>query len=93
MTLPEEELKFIRLIERSIGTGIPLVSDLYSYTLGYTIKDNHVEGLGLFSCELRSVPEKINVLSSLKRLLIRGNKLRVLPEELFLLMSLESLDL
>ena len=50
MALPEEELKFIKLIEDNIQTEIPLVSELDSYNLGYTVEENHIDGLGLFSC-------------------------------------------
>ncbi|MFW9820961.1 MAG: hypothetical protein ACFFE5_15245, partial [Candidatus Thorarchaeota archaeon] len=82
MPISEEEQKFLNYLEKLIGLTIPEVSDLQSYTFGYTIENNHVSGLSLFSCGLTLIPEKINTLPFLKKILVRGNKLKVLPEEL-----------
>jgi hypothetical protein len=93
MNLPEEEQKFLEYLEKLIEEPIPEVPELQSYTFGYTIKDNHVEGLSLFSCGLTIIPEKITTLTYLKKLLVRGNKLKVIPEELCFISALNTLDL
>ena len=93
MLISEEEQKFLIYLEKLIGLSITEVSDLQSYTFGYTIENNHVDGLSLFSCGLTIIPEKITTLRFLKKLLVRGNKLRVIPDELCFISSLDTLDL
>ncbi|GAG79816.1 unnamed protein product [marine sediment metagenome] len=93
MPISEEERKFLNYLEKLIGLSIPEVSELQSYTFGFTAKDNHVEGLSLFSCGLTIIPEKITTLTRLNKILLRGNKLKVIPEELCFISSLETLDL
>ena len=93
MPISEEEQKFLNYLEKIIGLSIPEVSDLQSYTYGYTTDNNHVNGLSLFSCGLTIIPEKITTLPFLKKLLVRGNKLKVIPEELCFISSLDTLDL
>ena len=80
MPLVEEEQKFLNYLEKLIGLSITEVPDLQSYTFGYTVRDNHIEGLSLFSCGLIIIPEKITTLTRLKKILLRGNKLKVIPE-------------
>jgi len=93
MPISEEERKFLNYLEKLIGLPIPEVSDLQSYTFGYTVTNNHVDGLSLFSCGLTIIPEKITTLPFLKKILVRGNKLKVIPEELCFISSLDTLDL
>ena len=65
MPLVKEERKFLNYLEKLIGLSIPEVSNLQSYTFGYTVRDDHVEGLSLFSCGLTIIPEKITTLTRL----------------------------
>ena len=93
MPIPEVEQKYLKSLGKLIGEPIPEVSDLQSYTFGYTVEDNHIVGLGLFSCGLKSLPEKINSLNSLRKLYLRGNNLKVIPEQIGYISTLDTLDL
>ena len=82
MTLSKEERKVLQDFEAYLGEPIPEVNEIHRYEFGCVIKEGHVKSLSLFSCNLYSIPENINNLSQLEELYLRGNKLKIIPEEL-----------
>ncbi|MFX1259474.1 MAG: TIR domain-containing protein [Promethearchaeota archaeon] len=62
-------------------------------TFGVKIEGDEVLGLGLYDCELSTLPESIENLTSLQRLWLNSNKLKTLPESFSQLKSLKKIYL
>jgi small GTP-binding protein len=72
--------------------GIPIVFEIEETTFGIKIEDGCVVGLGLFNCNLSTLPESIDSFKSLKKLCLRSNELIKLPIQVTEFESLEKLD-
>ncbi|MFX1599214.1 MAG: leucine-rich repeat domain-containing protein [Promethearchaeota archaeon] len=93
MTISENELEALEIFKKTIGESILEFPQLERYSLGYSVEEEHVTGLSLFSCGLQTIPKEIEIFTSLKKIFVRGNNLNTITEELFSLPSLEILDL
>ncbi len=87
------EVRYIRLIGKEINRKIPQVEELKRGTIGYFMEADKITGLSLFKCGLSSVPRDVLNLRFLKKLFLRRNNLKELPERIDLLESLEMIDL
>ncbi len=85
--------KIIKFIEREIQKPIPLVERLNPNITGYTCENGEITGLSLFKCGLNTIPPRIMNLKTLKRLCLRRNNVKELPEFIGFLSELEMLDL
>jgi len=85
--------KIIKFIEREIQKPIPLVERLKPNITGYTCENGEITGLSLFKCGLDTIPPRIVNLKTLKRLFLRRNNLKELPELIGFFSELEMLDL
>lgn len=91
--LIKKESKILEKIEKNIDKTIPLVDKIDSNTVGYVCNDGKITGLGLSACGLKSFPESITTLQSLKILSLSQNPLKGLPESFGRLKSLTKLYL
>ena len=73
MPIPLEERRFLQDLESLIGEPIPQVPELHSYTFGYTVKNDRINGISLFSCRLTEIPDRISVLHALEKFMLRGH--------------------
>ena len=55
MTISENEQKALEVIEEHIGESLLEVSQLERYSLGYSVHDQHITGLSLYSCRLMNI--------------------------------------
>ncbi len=88
----KERMNVLLEIEKHTGT-IPRVSSISWDTFGVKLENNRVVGLGLYECGLKTLPESITKLTSLKVLDLQGNSITTLPESIGNLKSLEYLNL
>jgi len=61
--------------------------------MGFTVDNYRISGIGLYSCEITTLPESIGFLSSLKVLGLGDNKLSNLPLSIKQLTSIQELKL
>lgn len=86
-------IKCLTEIEEMIGKPIPFVDKIDQKIFGLQFQKEIIVGLSLYNCGLKSLPESIGNLITLKQLLLRGNKLETLPQSIGHLDSLEELNL
>ena len=60
--IPEEEKKVINTFEKIIGDKIPELNDIQYHNVGFLVQEGHVISLGLFSCNLTTIPDLIESL-------------------------------
>jgi len=93
--LKPDEAKIIEELETIADKEIPKIDNIdpnYNpFAHGVVVEGDTVVGLALFDCKLKTLPESISQLTSLKTLFIKTNKLKTLPESLMALKSLEKL--
>lgn len=90
--LNERDRDILRILEAKLNTIIPIVSELKYNTIGVTIKDGNIVGLGLFKCLIK-FPEEITMLRALEKLNLCWNSLEFIPESISSLTSLKFLEL
>lgn len=88
-----EEAAVLRAFEDMVGEAIPHVSEIKWSTFGFTARDYHVTGIGMFSKGLPSLPDGLWDLERLERLWLTGNRLSPFPEDVRRLRSLRQLSL
>ena len=91
--IKSKQAKVIKIFEKIIGRSIPIVGGIYSYTVGVAVKDSNVIGLGLYDCELTTLPDSIGNLETLQILHLNDNKLTKIPKSIGNLKSLTDLQL
>jgi len=93
MKISDKEQEALEIMEDQIGELIPEIFKLERYSFGYYVQDQHITGLSLYSCGLKTIPKEIESLTSLRDIYLRGNNLITVTEELCSLASLKILDL
>ncbi|MHA1252430.1 MAG: leucine-rich repeat domain-containing protein [Candidatus Helarchaeota archaeon] len=68
-------------------------NDIDDFSIGFVIEKNKIIKIGLYNCELTSLPESIGNLKSLEYLGLSDNQLTILPESIGNLSSLKELSL
>jgi Leucine-rich repeat (LRR) protein len=91
--LEKNDKEVIKALEKRLKLNIPLIGCIRYNSVGYTISENKIIGLGLFKVGLRRFPEEICYLDNLRILNLPWNYLETIPESICQLMSLEFLDL
>ncbi len=91
--LTQIEAQALMSLEQELGKLIPRVTHIRSETLGFTVENSHVTGLGLSYQDLDSIPKSVFYLSYLQRLNLKYNKLKALPEAIGSLRKLTYLNL
>jgi len=91
--LSEKDSKALRDLERVLDNPIPVEESINEKSFGVEIEYNKIISLGLYNCELKSLPESIGNLTSLVSLFLVDNQLKALPEFLGNLTELIVLDL
>jgi Leucine-rich repeat (LRR) protein len=103
--LNEEEKMALVDLESSLGSRLKIVEDIKKIedhwggclvtkrNFGYTIKENHIVGLGLHNLRLKSLPDSISDLKFLEKLELGCNILRTIPENIGKLDNLTELHL
>jgi len=86
-------VKIIKFVEREIQKPIPLLDKLKPNLTGYVSENGEIIGLSLFKCGLNAISPRIMNLKTLKRLFLRRNNIKELPELIGFLSDLEMLDL
>ncbi|KKK42371.1 hypothetical protein LCGC14_0530830 [marine sediment metagenome] len=82
----------MRNVQEKIGKMFRVLGDSPYIEVGFSYEDGLVTELIIEWCNLESVPVEIETLSNLKRLTLRNNLLKILPESLGKLKRLEFLD-
>jgi len=88
-----EEAKFLVDLEKVLHKSIPYEKNISRDTFGFKVKSGNIIELGLHHCELKLLPETIENLSSLKRLILDWNELSTIPDSIGNLKSLQFLYL
>ena len=92
--LPQHEVKILKELETQVAKQFHLVEEISDKsTMGFSVKDNRVRGLGLYKCNISNFPEAITRFTSLEKLSLMGNNLSKIPETIGRLTSLEILIL
>jgi hypothetical protein len=91
--LDKSEVSALKDLEGMLGEAIPEVPDVDITTFGFFAKDEHVIKLGLHGQGLKSLPDTIGNLTSLKSLYLGGNQLIATPGTMAKLKSLKEIDL
>jgi len=91
-SLSEKEQEILKLLKLKLSIDIPIVKQIQYNTVGITIQNKHITGLGLFR-SINSFPEEIIMLTSLERLNLAWNSLKILPKSICNLHHLKELDL
>ena len=86
------DYEFLIDLEKELGE-IPLVSIISWNNFGFKTENIRIVGLGLYKKDLKSIPERIGSLFSLKELYLDSNQLSILPEGIKDLKSLTILNL
>jgi len=73
--------------------GFPLLFRIDDDSFGITIENGYITGIGLFNCNLRTLPDLFENFKSLKKLTLRCNPLSKLPDIITNLRTIEFLDL
>ncbi len=90
--ISRDEVEFLMDLEEHLNRRFSLVEQISSGTkMGFKIENNKVIGIGLYDCELSSLPESIRNFKSLKELNISFNQLTKLPKFIYELSSLNIL--
>ena len=87
------EYNVLVALREIIGEDIPEVDKIEMQRFGFTAEKNHIIGLGLFQKGLRSFPDKITNLKSLKILRLDSNILTSISTSISSLKSLKKLYL
>ncbi|MFX1537189.1 MAG: leucine-rich repeat domain-containing protein, partial [Promethearchaeota archaeon] len=93
ITLLSTEVDVLTELEHQVGEPIPPISYISWITFGFTAENNNVTDLGLYSQELKSLPESFGNLTNLKELYLHYNQLNTLPESFGQLQNLRTLFL
>mgnify|MGYP006310831263 FL=1 len=89
--LIESNIETLKEIESIVGEEFSIVEDVnWNTKMGFTSSNNRVSELGLYDCNLKTLPEALTRLKSLKELYIYENNLSALPESLSKLKSIEN---
>jgi len=73
--------------------GFPILFKIDEDSFGISIENGNVSGIGLFNCNLKTLPNSSVNFKFLKRLTLRCNPLNKVPEIIANLKSVENLDL
>ncbi|MFX1357414.1 MAG: GTP-binding protein [Promethearchaeota archaeon] len=83
----------IRNLNELKQKGLPIIFEIDGISFGIKTKNGIIKGLGLFNCNLNTLPESFSNFRSLEKLTLRCNPLNRIPHSIFSLTSLEELDL
>ena len=79
-------------IELITEQNFELVNEIYWQTsMGFTIENNEITGLGLYQCNLSEFPNNLTKLLNLSWLCLGENRIKEIPEEIGNLKNLEKL--
>ncbi|MFX1527415.1 MAG: GTP-binding protein [Promethearchaeota archaeon] len=73
--------------------GFPLLFGIDNNSFGITVKNGNITGIGLFNCNLKTLPDFLENFKFLKRITLRCNPLNKVPSVLLNLRNIEFLDL
>jgi len=85
--------KIIKFIEKEIQKPIPLTDNIKPNENGYKCEEGEITQLSLSKCGFNIIPARIMKLKTLKKLFLRRNCLKELPNSIGMLSNLEMLDL
>jgi Leucine-rich repeat (LRR) protein len=91
--LDRNDTEVIKALEKRLKINIPLIGCIHYNSVGYTISENRITGIGLFKVGLKVFPEEICYLDNLGVLYLPWNYLETVPDSLHRLTKLERLDL
>ncbi|GAI97570.1 unnamed protein product, partial [marine sediment metagenome] len=81
--IPQFEADILQELENQLKKEFTLVHEVKGdTTMGFTVENKRVTGIGLQDCGLTSLPDTIGNLKSLQTLLLDGNQLTTLPESI-----------
>ena len=87
------QLDFLNELERLTKKPLPTVNQVDFGTHGVKIENGNIIELGLISCGISEIPEDISKLVSLKKLIVRDQKLSFIPASIGQLTNLERLSI
>jgi len=106
--IDKEEINTLKEFEKMIGKSIPLIKEIKnpwekfnemqgspgsSIKFGAKVENNKIVYLHLKECGLKKIPNSIDKLKSLRRLILRFNYIKELPKEIGNLKELEEIDI
>ena len=91
-SLDERDKEIIKILKLKLSIQLPIVPKIEYDSVGVTIADGKIIGMGLFK-SLKEFPKEITELDSLVKLNLSWNSLEKLPKSIKNLKSLKSLDL
>jgi hypothetical protein len=87
-----EDAKALELLEKEIGIPLPSTKEAGWSSHGFTIRENHIVGLGLYNMGLRVIPGGC-YFPRLEFMNLSGNRFEKIPEFVFETPGLEELHL
>ncbi len=91
-SLIEKDREILKLLKLKYSIDLQIVDKIEYNTIGVTIRNKQITGLGLFKC-VEKFPEIIAMLTSLENLNLAWNSLTELPKSICNLHHLKVLDL
>ncbi|TFF96921.1 MAG: hypothetical protein EU547_05770 [Promethearchaeota archaeon] len=92
--ISEEEKNALEDLENITGLEFTIVDQIkWNTKMGYTLKTNNINGIGLYQCDLEELPKSFGNFKTLETLNLSYNKIKDLPESLSNLTSLKELNL
>jgi len=88
-----EQAQILEELKKITGKYLPIVEGIEDFTVGVSIEDKNIVGLGLYKCGLITLPESIGNLKWLQTLWLSNNQLKILPETIGNLTALQILTL
>jgi hypothetical protein len=89
----DDQASVLGELENRLKRPIPIVHEILSGNVGVKIEDGKVIGLGLYQCNLNTLPDSFGQLKSLQKLNLGANGLIDLPNSFNQLKSLQKLNL
>ena len=93
VVLLQQEVEALILLEHHTGTNIPKIEHLTWDSFGYITNGAMIIGLGLYKCQLTSLPDVLGNLTNLQYLYLTKNSITSIPKTLGNLIKLQELHL
>ena len=92
--IPQFQADVLQELETQLKKEFTLVDKVQlGIKMGFSVENQRITGIGLYKCDISTLPESIGNLKSLQTLWLGSNQLTTLPESISKLKSLQTLKL